>query len=235
MEALPADAVPILDKGFVRLIDTMGGDEAVVRSARVSHGNETKGKEADDKLIRYLVKHNHGSPMEHTIFTFHIRCPLFLARQWFRHRIGSYVEDSFNEISGRYVEIIDRLWFPYDEVGHELSFRKNDSSNKQSSSSASYTTVEVGKLLDSMEKAYDTAYTTYRELLNAGVCREQARAVLPQGIYTEFYWTVNARSLFNFISLRTHKGSQQEIQEYAQAISDIASIHAPVLFEAYSD
>lgn len=213
----------VLNNGFVRLIDTMGDDMSVVRSARVSYGNETKGEEADKKLINYLMKHNHGTPFEHLNFTFHIKAPIFIARQWFRHRIGS-----FNEISGRYVKLDLDFWTPNE-------WRVNDKENLQSSSFKELSPIEVDELNSSLEQTYKYISITYDYLINQGVAREQARAILPVGTYTEFYWTVNARSLFNFIKLRTHENAQKEIQDYGNIIYDIAKDTAPWTFEAFEN
>ena len=107
MSQRPPFAVSILDAGFIRLTDNVGTDQTVVKTARVSYGNETKGAEADRKLLKYLLDNKHETPFEHLVFTFHIKCPIFVARQWFRHRIGS-----FNEISGRYVKLDTEFWIP---------------------------------------------------------------------------------------------------------------------------
>ena len=215
--------IDVLNDGFVRLVDSMGGDVAVVRSARVSYGDETKGEDADRKLIHYLLKHNHGTPFEHLIFTFHIRCPIFIARQWFRHRIGS-----FNEISLRYTEYGDsEFWIP-DE------WRTNNESNKQSSGEANFSDEINEEFFEAYAVVLEHAKECYRYLLDSGVAREQARAVLPLATYTEFYWTVNARSLFNFIRLRAAPDAQQEMQEYAKVISQIAEAEAPWTWEAFN-
>ena len=207
--------------GFVRLVDTMGNDMAVVKAARVSYGNETKGDKADQKLIHYLMKHNHGTPFEHIVFTFHIKCPIFVARQWFRHRIGS-----FNEISARYVQLETEFFVP-------TLFRQNKTSNHQASVEGDFTEDELASMMTEYNYALDIAESTYHSLLEKGVAREQARATLPLGTYTEFYWTVNARSLFNFVKLRTHKDAQEEMRDYAQVVKQLCYETAPWTFEAF--
>jgi len=207
--------------GFVRLVDTMGDDMAVVRAARVSYGNESKGEKADEKLIHYLMQHNHGTPFEHIVFTFHIKCPIFVARQWFRHRIGS-----FNEISGRYTELATEFFVP-------TTLRENKTANHQASIEGDFTDDEIQSMLSEWNYALEIAESTYESLLEKGVAREQARAVLPIGTYTEFYWTVNLRSLFNFIRLRTADDSQAEMREYADTIQAIAKDYAKWSFEAF--
>ena len=223
MNNLPPDAESILDSGFIRLIDSVGTDQTVVKSARVSYGNETKGEEADKKLLKYLLDNKHETPFEHLVFTFHIKCPIFVARQWFRHRIGS-----FNEISGRYVKLDTEFWIP-------TEWRSNNQDNKQSSSDAGFTPVQAEKLYRKYHSALDLSAMIYEELLESGVAREQARGVLPLATYTEFYWTVNARSLFNFLRLRMDTAAQHEIQVYAKAILDLVKPIAPWTFEGFTD
>jgi|TARA_R110002074_G_scaffold247950_1_gene419964 thymidylate synthase (FAD) len=207
--------------GFVRLVDTMGDDMSVVKAARVSYGNETKGERADKKLIHYLMSHNHGTPFEHIVFTFHIKCPIFVARQWFRHRIGS-----FNEISGRYTELRTELFTP-------KLFRQNKTDNHQASIDGDFSEDEVASMMTEWNYALDIAESTYQSLLEKGVAREQARAILPLGTYTEFYWTVNLRSLFNFLSLRTGDDAQEEMRNYAEKIGEISKESAEWCFEAF--
>ena len=217
--ASPIDA----EDGFVRLVDYMGDDHSVVRAARVSYGEETKGDKADKKLINYLMTHNHGTPFEHISFTFHIKCPLFIARQWFRHRIGS-----FNEISGRYVEINSQFWKP-------TNWRVNvNPRNKQDSTEQEWDPKMLEAIDHAYQKTIHQSSETYEWLLANGVAKEQARAVLPLATYTEFYWTVNARSLFNFINLRTSPDAQLEMQNYANIVYDLAKLNAPWTFEAFA-
>jgi thymidylate synthase (FAD) len=212
---------PIHEGGFIRLVDSMGDDMSVVKAARVSYGNESKGEDEDIKLINYLMEHNHGTPFEHIVFTFHIRCPIFIARQWFRHRIGS-----FNEISGRYVKLHTDFFKP-------TAFRQNHNENHQASIEGDFTEEETERMLQEYQYALEVASSTYESLLSKGVAREQARAILPLGTYTEFYWTVNARSLFNFLSLRTDENAQEEIRDYAHLIKYLAEDVAPWSFQAF--
>lgn len=215
------------DDGFIRLVDSMGDDMSAVRAARVSYGKETKGEEADKKLIQYLLDNKHETPFEMITFTFHIRCPIFIARQWFRHRIGSYVEDSFNEISRRYTTVnATDFWVPNE-------WRINDKGNKQSSSVLELSEKEKAELYKIYHEALDECESAYNKLIELGIAREQARAVLPMAAYTEFYWSVNARSLFNFLRLRMHESAQWEIQEYAREILKIVKPIAPWTFESF--
>lgn len=222
MSEVPPTATRILDSGFIRLTDSVGTDQTVVKTARVSYGNETKGAEADRKLLKYLLDNKHETPFEHLVFTFHVKCPIFVARQWFRHRIGS-----FNEISGRYVKLDTEFWIP-------MEWRSNNQDNKQSSAQADYSLQETAHLSTIYHQAINECETAYEQLLDSGVAREQARGVLPLATYTEFYWTVNARSLFNFLRLRMDTAAQYEIQVYAKAILDLVKPIAPWTFEGFS-
>lgn len=211
--------IKVLDKGFVRLINFMGGDETVVLAARVSTGKGLKGEEQDKKLIHYLMKHKHETPFEHSVFQFHISCPLFVARQWFRHRIASY-----NERSGRYVEYEDEFYLPE-------RLRLQAKSNKQASEFGEI--PDERELIQMIQETYDLIYERYKKLLAAGIARELARTILPLSLYTQFYWTINARSLMNFINLRADAGAQWEIRQYAEAIAQIFKMKMPWTWEAF--
>lgn len=211
--------VNVLDKGFVRLVDFIGGDERVVIAARVSFDMKPKGEEKDKKLIEYLLKHEHLTPFEHCVFQFHIKCPIFVARQWMRHRWGSY-----NEVSARYTEVKDEFYIP-------KNFRAQDTKNKQGSVFSDELNQE--ELLKLYKEAVDSSYQTYLALLSKGVAREMARMVLPVAAYTQFYWTVNARSLLNFLRLRLDEHAQYEIREYAKVIADIFKEKMPWSWEAF--
>lgn len=221
----------VLDKGEIVLINFMGGDDAVVASARVSNGalyeDSSKGEEKDKKLIKFLITHNHETPFEHSVFTFYIKAPIFVAREWFRHRIGS-----FNEISGRYVEFEEEFYIP-DKL------RVPGTTNKQGSVFPVGSVKEM-ELVDwefrnigEIQNLYNRAYLTYLDLLNQGVAKEMARMVLPLGLYTQFYWTVNARALMNFIRLRIANDAQYEIRQYASIINKILQYKMPWTWEAF--
>jgi len=210
----------VLDRGFVRLVDFMGGDGAVVQAARVSYGQGSKGEEKDRKLIRFLMMHDHGTPFEMTVFKFHVKAPLFVARQWFRHRIGS-----FNEISGRYT-VYDDTEFYLPEV-----LRRPTPHNRQASVPATFPNEEHLKSL--MEQTIRQAFAAYQELLEAGVARELARIVVPLATYTQFYWGVNARSLMNFLRLRLAPDAQWEIRQFARTIWTVFAEKMPWTAEAF--
>jgi thymidylate synthase (FAD) len=220
------DALDVLDKGQVRLIDSMGNDLSVVRAARVSTGSRpedaSKGEERDAKLIRYLLKHDHGTPFEHNAFTFYVKAPVFVERQWLRHRIGS-----FNEISGRYTEYEPEFYVP-DRA------RAQAKRNKQGSVPAEDGELDAA-LDEAVRSTVDHAFGRYQALLERGVARELARIVLPMNLYTEWYWTVNARSLMNFLALRTQEDAQLEIREYARAVETIWSERMPVTHAAWRE
>jgi len=209
---------PVLDKGFLRLVDFMGGDNAVVQAARVSVGQGFKGEERDRKLVQYLMRNQHMTPFEHAVFKFHIKCPIFVARQWFRHRWGSY-----NEISGRYTEFKEEFYLPQ-------FYRKQVTKNYEFKP---FTDGEIEDLEKSILEFYDRAYALYRDLIEREIARELARIVLPLSLYTQFYWTVNARSLMNFINLRADKHAQWEIRQYALVIARIFKELMPWTFDAF--
>lgn len=223
----------VLDKGKIDLINWMGGDLAVVAAARVSNGatydTASKGKEADQKLIDYLVKHRHGTPFEHSTFQFYIKAPLFVVREWQRHRMASY-----NEISGRYVEFEEEFYIPD-------KFRIQASTNKQGSIFPANDQLygypdpeEWNEALHSWIKEHsETSFATYQNLIANGVAKEMARMVLPLNLYSQFYFTVNARSLMNFLSLRAADDAQWEIREYAIGIKQIFKNHMPLTYNAW--
>lgn len=210
-------------EGFVYLDAAMADDLSVVNSARVSFANHSNElSEIDKGLINFLMRERHGTPFEHNAFRFHIKCPVFVAREWFRHRIGS-----FNEFSARYSEVSDEFFVPEIEdvrgqVGKPgaYSFEALDPE----------TSADVKELIAS---ANTTAYEVYKGLLSAGVAKELARVVLPMSMYTQFYWTVNARSLMNFLSLRMHETAQLDIRRYANAVCELATPVMPVTFAAW--
>ncbi|MGB2578435.1 thymidylate synthase (FAD) [Elusimicrobium simillimum] len=213
------ERIEVLDKGFVELVDFMGGDNRVLSSARVTFGSESKGEEKDKKLIKYLLENAHHSPFEHSTFQFRICCPIYIARQWMRHRWASY-----NEVSARYTEVKDEFYIPSE-------FRVQDTHNKQGSLSSS--DLDNAALKKIYEDSVEASYSAYKKLLEAGVAREMARGILPVCQYTQFYWTVNSRSLLNFISLRADKHAQKEIRDYADAIVVMFAERMPWTWEAF--
>lgn len=213
--------IQLLDHGFVRLVEaTPKADATVVRAARVSHGMGAKSPDEDRKLIHYLLNHDHGTPFEHCSFTFHVKCPIFVMRQWVRHRIGQ----SFNEISGRYTQLKDEYYIP-------TTWRSPSKVNKQGSLASNVLMHETisAVLTENCKQAFDN----YQWYLKQGVANEMARMVLPVNIYTEFYWTVNARSLMAFIKLRSEKHAQWEIRQYSNALAKVFAKVMPWTYEAF--
>lgn len=216
---------PVLDYGYVSLVDFMGGDNKVVESARVSYGKDTdrsRDPAKDEKLIHYLWRNRHTSPFESTVFTFEVKAPIFVTRQWMRHRTWSY-----NEISGRYTEVLDDFYLPSPSM-----FGIQSRANKQQRDVHEYQENGV-KWFCTMRDHCVATFAKYQDYLRQGMPRELARTILPQSTYTRFYGTVNLANLFKFLMLRNHSHAQYEIQEYAKAIEAIVAEKCPVSYEAY--
>lgn len=216
-------SIPVLDHGFVRLDDAMADDLSVVNGARVSFArHKTEMDDSDAGLIRFLMRERHGTPFEHNSFRFHIRAPIFVAREWFRHRVGS-----FNEFSMRYAKATDDFYVPEpDDVRSQVG----------KPGAYSFEPVEPGvaeTTREEMRAVYEAAFSAYERLVELGVARELARSVLPVGAYTEFYWTVNARALMNFLSLRNSETAQREIRRYAEACEQFLAEKMPVTYAAF--
>jgi thymidylate synthase (FAD) len=222
-EVIPENTVRVLDHGFVRLDDAMADDLSVVNGARVSFARRREElDEADEGLIRFLMRDRHGTPFEHNSFRFHIRAPIFVVREWMRHRVSS-----FNEFSMRYAKATDEFYVPEPEDVRSQVGKPGAYSFEPVSAEVAETTREQ------FQAVYEKAYETYRELVELGVARELARCVLPVGAYTEFYWTVNARSLMNFLSLRNAETAQREIRSYAEACEQFLEQKMPVTYAAF--
>jgi thymidylate synthase (FAD) len=222
-EVLPDNLVQVLDHGFVRLDDAMADDLSVVNGARVSFARrKLEMDESDEGLIRFLMRERHGTPFEHNSFRFHIRAPIFVAREWFRHRVGS-----FNEFSMRYAKATDEFYVPAPEDVRSQVGKPGAYSFEPVPEDVAETTR------DQLKTVYETAFETYERLVDLGVARELARCVLPVGAYTEFYWTVNARSLMNFVSLRASETAQREIRRYADACEKFLAEKMPITHAAF--
>ena len=207
----------------VRLVDFMGSDAAVVRAARVSYGEGSKGLEKDANLIKYLMQHDHMTPFEMVQLTFHIKCPIFIARQWMRHRTGS-----FNEISLRYTEPTFDFYMPDND-----HLKRQSATNKQGGD-GEYSAVECAVIKEIMTSAMNSATEAYNKLIYRGVARETARMVLPVSLYTEFYWSVNLRNALHFVELRYHEGAQQLMQDYAKEVLYHCTMVAPISVNEWS-
>ena len=212
--------------GAVEYVDHMGTDLTVVNSARVSFGvNKHELDDKDKKLINYLIKHKHTSTLEHNVITFKFTVPLFIRSQHHRHRTWSY-----NEISRRYTDVDIKFYSP-------ILFRTQHESNRQASKEELVDPkIELTCSASSAVSAHNrSSLYLYNSLIKSGVCREQARGVLPQNLYTEYYGTCNLGNLLKFINLRIHSGAQWEIQQVAKACLSIASDLFPVTVESYQN
>ena len=219
--------------GRVDYVSHMGTDLTVVNSARVSFGVERDElNERDKKLIKYLIEHKHTSTLEHNIVTFRFCVPLFVRSQHHRHRTWSY-----NEISRRYTDVNIQFYEPD-------GFRTQHKSNRQASENniinpvlgtvvPTLVPMKTKTVADAVKSHHKMSLCLFNQLLDAGVCREQARGVLPQNLYTEYYGTTNLNNLMKFINLRMHEGAQWEIQRVAEACLEIAQELYPVTVEAY--
>jgi thymidylate synthase (FAD) len=218
-------AFPVLDDGFVRVIDYMGTDESIVQAARVSYGRGTKKVRNDRGLIRYLLRHRHTTPFEMCELKIHVRVPMDVWRQWIRHRTASV-----NEYSTRYSIAIDAC-----QKIEPDAWRLQSEGNRQGSSGLA--SPEIGAELTARERAVQKACRdAYEERLGHGVAREQARKDLPLSTYTEAYWKMDLHNLLHFLALRLHESAQEEIRAYAAVIGEeIVSKWCPIAWEAFQD
>jgi thymidylate synthase (FAD) len=225
MDAILGQAFPVLDDGFVRVIDYMGDDTAVVRAARISYGAGTRRVQEDRGLIRYLMRHRHTTPFEMCEIKFHVRVPMDTWRQWIRHRSASV-----NEYSTRYSVAIDGAQRTAPD-----EWRLQSAGNRQGSTGQ--LSPDVGARLSAAEREIqEKARAAYEERLEAGVAREQARKDLPLSTYTEAYWKIDLHNLLHFLSLRMDEHAQKEIRAYSTVIGEqIVAQWVPVVWEAFLD
>lgn len=217
--------IECLDKGFVRLVDYMGNDDSIVQAARVSYGRGTKSVSQDRELIRYLMRHRHTSPFEMVEFKFHVKLPIFVARQWIRHRTANV-----NEYSGRYSEMKDEFYVPEaDQLRHQSEMNRQARGEERLSAELS------SKILEKMINTQHQLFNEYEDFLSDGLARELARINLPLSTYTEWYWKIDLHNLFHFLRLRLDWHAQYEIQVYAKAISELIKPIVPVAYEAFED
>jgi thymidylate synthase (FAD) len=225
VEALLGKEFRCLDKGFVRLIDVMGDDAAIVQAARVSYGEGTRSVSDDRKLIRYLMRHRHTSPFEMVEFKFHIKLPIFVARQWIRHRTANV-----NEYSGRYSIMREEFYLPEPE-----QIRPQSLLNKQGRSEEPLPEELARSVRQRLQDTQQRLYAEYQELLQQNLARELARINLPLSLYTEWYWKIDLHNLFHFLRLRLDEHAQYEIRVYARAIAEIVKQVVPLAWEAFED
>lgn len=226
-----AKYVPVLDSGFVGLVDAMGDDALIARAARVSYGTGTKTVREDTGLIRYLMKHEHTSPFEMVEFLFHIKMPIFVARQHIRHRTASV-----NEYSGRYSEMSGEFYLP---EKHRL--QGQDHINKQGSAEP-LDRFDQTDIWEQMQRHQADSLKLYKKLLepralsgNQTLSRELARLVLPVSNYTEMYWKIDLKNLLHYIRLRDDPHAQWEIQQYGQALAHFVKQRCPIAYQAFQD
>jgi len=229
-EKLKGWTIPVLDHGFVRLIDMMGDDQRILEFARVSYKSPSKGPEQDKKLLKYLYKNRHTSPFEAVKITLNIKMPIFVLRQYIRHRM-----QNLNEMSARYTELPNEFYIP-------KKWRKQDVKNKQGSvddTDWDLSCPELGdisindQLYGIVKQQSEDAYRVYKNLIDNGVAREMARMVLPVNIYSEFYCCWDLKNLMHFLQLREDAHAQFEIQEYARAIKQIVKELFPITIDAF--
>jgi thymidylate synthase (FAD) len=210
--------------GFVRLVDYLGSDDRIVQAARVSYGAGTRTVREDAALIDYLLRHDHTSPFEQVVLTFHLRMPIFVARQWLRHRTARV-----NEVSGRYSVMPEAAFEPLaDDIAAQAVVNKQGRQDGLEEHVRERAEVAIGEVLRA-------ARGTYGELLNAGVAREIARIVLPVATATEFYWQMDLRNLFHFLRLRLDSHAQAETRAFALEVAAAARAVAPVAFAAFEE
>ena len=215
----------VLDKGFVRLVDYLGSDQRIVQSARVSYGKGTKTVSQDAGLIDYLLRHQHTSPFEQVVFTFHVKMPIFVARQWVRHRTGR-----MNEVSGRYSIMKDEFYVP-----ETKDIEPQSKDNKQGRSDEPFDEAKAKEIQAALQKGQKDSYDSYSELLDTGLAREVARINLPLSLYTEFYWQMDLNNLFRFLKLRLDGHAQYEIRQYAQVMLELVRKVCPMAVASFEN
>ena len=236
LEALLSKAIPVLDHGFVRVVDYMGTDSAIVQAARVSYGRGTKKVSEDAGLINYLMRHRHTTPFEMCEIKFHIKLPIFVARQWIRHRTANV-----NEYSGRYSIMDKEFYVPQPE--HLAAQSKLNHQGRGDTLAG----AEASRVLDILKADSVNAYAHYEEMMNcdeagtvfdenkSGLARELARMNLPVNFYTQWYWKVDLHNLLHFLSLRADSHAQYEIRVYAEAMLDMLKAWVPATHQAFMD
>jgi thymidylate synthase (FAD) len=228
LDAILGTPLPVLDHGFVRVVDYMGSDESIVQAARVSYGKGTKKTQEDTGLIRYLMRHRHSTPFEMCEIKLHVKLPIFIARQWIRHRTANV-----NEYSARY-SVLDKEFYipPIEAMGAQST------ENKQGRAQDSLSLEEATEIQNLFISHSLQSYEHYESMLAEpvpGIARELARITLPVNFYTQMYWKIDLHNLFHFLSLRASDHAQQEIRAYAETILEIVKIWVPIAYEAFSD
>lgn len=217
--------IEVLDHGFVYLVDYMGDDLSIEQAARTSYGPGTTSASSSTGLIRYLMRHRHTSPIEMVELKFHVKMPIFIARQWMRHRTASV-----NELSGRYSVLPSEFYVPEVNAVNKQSAMNNQGRGELL---AQDNAAEIRRV---MKLETESAYDHYEWMIDEhDLARESARAILPVSVYTEFYWKIDMHNLLHFLNLRLDSHAQFEIREYAKAIEQIVADGWPVTYQAFVD
>lgn len=237
LEEILYEPIPVLDHGFVRVVDYMGNDNSIVQAARVSYGTGTKQVNQDAGLINYLLRHKHTTPFEMCEIKFHLKMPIFVARQWIRHRTANV-----NEYSARYSVMDNEFYIPSAE-----SLAAQSTKNHQGRSDEALSPEETARVLEILKGDSQTCYKHYEELMNTdsegniidperkGIARELARMNLPINIYTQWYWKIDLHNLMHFLHLRADSHAQYEIRVFAQAMMDVVKKWVPIAYESFID
>jgi thymidylate synthase (FAD) len=212
----------VLDHGFIRVVDYMGSDSAIVQAARVSYGKGTKQISQDEALIKYLMRHHHTTPFEMCEIKFHVKLPIFVARQWIRHRTAKV-----NEYSARYSILDNEFYIPKPE-----QVAKQSDNNKQGSGEAFDSGISK-EIMDSLTNDSNLVYSHYEKFIEQGLAREIARTNLTLNYYTQFYWKIDLHNLLHFLKLRADKHAQYEIRVYAEVMLDIIKKWVPLAYNAF--
>ncbi|MDR0968524.1 MAG: FAD-dependent thymidylate synthase [Holosporaceae bacterium] len=224
LEEILYKPIPVLDHGFIRVVDYMGTDASIVQAARVSYGAGTKKVQEDRGLINYLMRHSHTTPFEMCEIKLHLKMPMFVARQWVRHRTAS-----MNEYSARYSVLSADFYIPKNS---QLS--KQSKNNKQGKSDDKLDEASSKEILEILKNSSRDAYEKYLHMIDdLSLARELARTVLPVSVYTEMYWKMDLHNLLHFLKLREDSHAQYEIREYAKVILDIVKRWTPIVYDAF--
>lgn len=235
LEEILYEPIPVLDHGFVRVVDYMGDDNAIVQAARVSYGTGTKKVNQDAGLINYLMRHKHTTPFEMCEIKFHLKMPIFVARQWIRHRTANV-----NEYSARYSVLDKEFYIPKIE-----DLAAQSTANHQGRGERRLSEEEAERVIEILKGDSDQCYAHYEELMNTredgsvidenrqGIARELARMNLPINIYTQWYWKIDLHNLMHFLALRADSHAQYEIRVFAQAMMDVVKRWVPIAYDAF--
>lgn len=222
IDAILYEEHKVLDHGFIRVVDYMGSDSAIVQAARVSYGKGTKQISQDEALIKYLMRHHHTTPFEMCEIKFHVKLPIFVARQWIRHRTANV-----NEYSARYSILDNEFYTPKPE-----QVAKQSDNNKQGSGEA-FDQDTSKEIIDSLTNDSNLVYSHYEKFIEQGLAREIARTNLMLNYYTQFYWKIDLHNLLHFLKLRADKHAQYEIRVYAEVMLDIIKKWVPLAYNAF--